>query len=230
MRLMPARRDGLLIFDCDGVLVDSETISVSVLDEVLRGEGLPVDAAYIYRHFLGRSMDAVRDVLLADHGYSLGEAVLRKIRAAMERRLRDELAAVPGVRTALAETPMPKCVASSSRPERIRLSLSVTSLIDFFEPNIFSATMVKNGKPAPDLFLHAAEAMNVDRAACIVIEDSPAGVAAAKNAGMRVFGFVGGAHATACNLRSALAELAPDAIFDDMLRLPELLAEEPRTH
>lgn len=215
----------LVIFDCDGVLVDSEPISVDVMGAVLRDEGLPIDAAYIYRHFLGRSMDSARATLLSDHGYDLGDDALARIRAGMETRLKADLLPVPGIGEALRKLTLPKCVASSSRPERIRLSLEITSLLDHFEPHIFSATMVQNGKPAPDLFLHAAAAMGVDPSACIVIEDSPAGVTAARSAGMKVFGFVGGAHAAAGNLHSALAELTPDLIFDDMLRLPELVAQ-----
>lgn len=221
---------GLLIFDCDGVLVDSEVIAAQVLAGVLAGEGLAVDEAYVYRRFLGRSMDAVRGLLLEDFGYRLSEASLAAIRERMKARLTGELTAVPGIPETLSRLALPKCVASSSRPERIRLSLQVTSLLGFFEPNIFSATMVRLGKPAPDLFLHAAGAMRAAPRNCTVIEDSPAGVEAAKRAGMRVFAFTGGAHAGRSGLYSTLAALDPDVIFDDMLRLPELLAEEPETH
>lgn len=222
--------DGLLIFDCDGVLVDSEVISVDVLGEVLRGEGLAVDAPFIYRNFLGRSMDAVREILHADFGYSLQERALSRIRERMRSRLTRELLPVPGIAEALRRMSARRCVASSSRPERIRLSLEVTALLDQFEPNIFSSTMVKQGKPAPDLFLHAARRMGYEPRDCIVIEDSPAGVEAAKRAGMRVYAFAGASHAAHCELHSTLAALAPDAIFDNMLCLPELLAEEPRVH
>lgn len=230
MRARPHSQDALLIFDCDGVLVDSEIISAQVLTEVLAAEKLAVDEGYVYRRFLGRSMDAVRDALASDFRYRMSEALLGRIRRRMQSRLQSELAPVPGIADALARMPGARCVASSSRPERIRMSLSVTRLLGFFDPHIFSSTMVEAGKPAPDLFLYSARKMGFSPQSCIVIEDSPAGVEAAKRAGMRVYGFVGGAHADASNLHSALAALNPDVIFDDMLRLPELLAEEPRVH
>lgn len=219
-------KDRLLIFDCDGVLVDSETISVDVLVDVLRQEGLPVDASFVYRHFLGRSMDAMRSVLRAEFDYTVRQDVIDVMRDRMTSRLTSELLPVPRIAAALKRLNMQKCVASSSRPERIRLSLRVTSLLDYFEPDIFSASMVSVGKPAPDLFLFAAQQMGFVPEHCTVIEDSPAGVEAAKRAGMQVFGFTGGGHAAQCDLKSALAALDPDAIFDNMLQLPKLLAEK----
>lgn len=227
MLLSPGPAASLLIFDCDGVLVDSEIISVQVLAEVLADERLAVDEDYIYRRFLGRSMDTMREGLADDFGYRMSDALFATIRQRMESRLSRELEPIPGITDVLPRLPGARCVASSSRPERIRLSLKVTNLIGYFDPNIFSATMVQAGKPAPDLFLHAARAMGFAPESCIVIEDSPAGVQAAQRAGMRVYGFTGGAHAVPSRLHSALAALNPDAIFDTMLRLPELLSEEP---
>ena len=119
---------------------------------------------------------------------------------------------------------MPCCVASSSQPERIRLALAVTGLLETLEPDIYSSTMVENGKPAPDLFLHTARCMGADPSDCVVVEDSPAGIEAAQRAGMRVFAFTGGTHAGSCGLREAAEALKPDLIFDDMRRLPGLLA------
>ncbi len=217
----------LVIFDCDGVLVDSEVISAQVLSDTLCAAGVKVDVDFVYRRFLGRSIEAVREVLLGDFSHELSDDTLAAMRAAMERRLRSELNPIRGIAEALTRVPARKCVASSSRPERIRLSLAKTSLLEFFEPHIFSATMVPNGKPAPDLFLHAARQMDVKPHQCVVIEDSPAGVQAARAAGMRVLAFTGGGHAKPARLKSSLAALKPDAIFSDMLRLPELLAEEP---
>jgi beta-phosphoglucomutase-like phosphatase (HAD superfamily) len=107
--------------------------------------------------------------------------------------------------------------------ERIRLSLAKTGLIDYFEPNIFSASMVEKGKPEPDLFLHAAAVMGFAPGDCIVIEDSPAGIQAAHSAGMKVFAFTGGSHATLSNLREIVAGLQPTRIFDDMKALPRLI-------
>jgi beta-phosphoglucomutase-like phosphatase (HAD superfamily) len=131
---------------------------------------------------------------------------------------------MPGVGEALARLPVPRCVASSSSPERIRLSLSLTGLLEMLHPHIYSASMVARGKPAPDLFLHAAEKMGVRREDCVVVEDSPAGIDAARRAGMRVFAFTGGSHAAAAGLADALEGLRPDAIFSDMRLLPDLVA------
>lgn len=222
---------GLVIFDCDGVLVDSEAIAAAVLTETLAGLGTDIDEATVYRRFLGRSLDAVRDVLAQEYGLtSSGDIIPPSFRERLIKRFRAELKPIPGVAEAVKRINLARCVASSSRPERLRLTLGLTGLLPLFDPNIFSTTMVLRGKPAPDLFLHAASAMNISPSDCVVIEDSPAGVEAAKRAGMRVFAFTGGAHAAASNLNSLLAALAPDAIFDDMLRLPELLAEEPGLH
>jgi HAD superfamily hydrolase (TIGR01509 family) len=214
----------LVIFDCDGVLVDSETISTSVLADFFAKSGVPIDADVIYSRFLGRSMAAMREVVIADYGLTITDDHLEFVRSNMRERIVTDLQPVAGVAEALARLPVPVCVASSSSPERIRLSLGVTGLLDFFEPHIFSATMVEHGKPAPDLFLHAAREMRTDPSRCVVIEDSPAGVTAAKAAGMRVFAFTGGGHAIPAGLELALAALEPDLIFSDMHELPDHLA------
>ena len=138
---------------------------------------------------------------------------------------RRELQPIPGVAATLDRLTIPRCVASSSQMERLRLSLEVTGLLSRFVPHLFSATMVAQGKPAPDLFLHVAERMAVAPEACLVIEDSAAGIEAAQRAGMRVFAFVGGSHARSAAYRAKLAALAPDLIFDDISRLPELIGE-----
>lgn len=220
----------LLIFDCDGVLIDSEPISVAVIVDVLGGEGLPVDEDLVYQRFLGRSMSAMREVLRSDFDYVLDDALMATIREQMRGRFRAELKPVPGIAEALTRLPGRHCVASSSSPERLNLTLGLTGLLQYFQPHVFSATMVKNGKPAPDLFLYAAGQMGFAPRDCIVVEDSPAGVEAAKRAGMRVFAFTGGGHAARCNLASSLAALNPDVMFDNMLRLPGLLAEDARAN
>ncbi|WP_442579883.1 HAD family hydrolase [Mesorhizobium sp. ASY16-5R] len=214
----------LIIFDCDGVLVDSEPISMSVLLGVITGAGGAVSEEAAYLHFLGRSMASVRAVLLSDFGFTVTEDHLLIARREMRRRFTEELQPMPGMADALRRLDMPCCVASSGTLERIRLSLATTGLLELLEPNLYSATMVERGKPAPDLFLHAARDMGAPPAACIVVEDSPAGVEAAKAAGMRVFGFTGGSHAGKAGLAAALAALGPDLVFDDMARLPELVA------
>jgi len=215
----------LVIFDCDGVLVDSEPISIAVLREVLAAAGLAMDEPTAYRLFLGRSMKTIAEILRRDFDLVMSDAHVEAIRTELYRRLQGELAAIPGIAGALAGLgPTLRCVASSSQPERIRLSLGVTGLLEMLEPHIYSATMVERGKPAPDLFLHAARQMGVGAGGCVVVEDSPAGVTAAKRAGMRVFAFTGGLHAGGAAFRAELERLEPDLIFNDMRRLLELLA------
>ena len=212
----------LVIFDCDGVLVDSEPISIAVLRQVIAGAGHEIDERTAYALFLGRSMTTISQTLSTRFGLDFTEDHLAEIRRQLFARFRAELKAIDGIHDALLALPYPRCVASSSKPERIRLSLDVVGLLDLLEPNIYSATMVKRGKPAPDLFLHAAAQM-ARPSGCVVIEDSPAGIEAAKAAGMRVFAFAGGSHAGAGGLHAAFGALAPDAVFDDMRLLPSLL-------
>jgi HAD superfamily hydrolase (TIGR01509 family) len=214
----------LIIFDCDGVLVDSEPISIAVLLDVLASAGHVMSEETAYELFLGRSMATTIELLRNDFGFVVTAEHLEQARTALYERFRRELKPIPGIRNALRQLALPRCIASSSQPERIRFSLGVTGLLPFFEPHIYSAAMVRRGKPAPDLFLHAAREMGVEPEECLVVEDSPAGIMAAKEADMRVFGFTGGSHAHAGGLARNLAPLEPDAIFDDMRRLPSLIA------
>lgn len=213
----------LVIFDCDGVLVDSEPLSVSVLVEALNRKGVEISEDEAYSRFLGRSLSSVGQILHDDFDHSIDQAFLDDLRHHLYKRFSTDLKPVAGVADAIRAFQWEKCVASSSQPERIRLSLSLTGLLDSFEPHIFSASMVSHGKPAPDLFLHAAHAMDAEPTACIVIEDSPAGIEAAQRAGMTVFAFVGGSHASAPGYRERVTELAPDVVFDAMADLIHLV-------
>jgi HAD superfamily hydrolase (TIGR01509 family) len=209
----------LVIFDCDGVLVDSEPISISVLVHAMNDLGVSITEEQAYQRFLGRSLATVIDTLETEFNIHAGEAFLEGIRDELYARFREELKPIDGIGATIDALGIPCCVASSSQVERIRLSLSVTGLIDKL-PNIFSASMVKRGKPAPDLFLHAADQMHVEPANCLVIEDSPAGIAAAKAAGMTVFAFTGGSHANFDGYRAELDRLSPEVTFDAM---PDLI-------
>ncbi len=211
---------GLVIFDCDGVLVDSEPISISVLVQAMRDAGIEIDEEGAYQRFLGRSLATLIGTLESEFNVFADEAFLERIRNDLYARFRTELKPIPGVGAAIDALDIPCCVASSSQLERIRLSLGLTGLLDRFEPNIFSASMVERGKPAPDLFLHAARAMNVAPARCIVVEDSPAGIIAARAAGMTVFVFTGGSHAHSPSYRAELQRLSPEVVFDAM---PDLI-------
>jgi HAD superfamily hydrolase (TIGR01509 family) len=215
---------GLVIFDCDGVLVDSEPLAMRVLLEGLGEFGYAIAEEAAYERFLGRSLANMQAVLRAEYGSDLSPDQLDRMRQRLFEVYRQELRPINGVAAMLDRLAIPRCVASSSQMERLRVSLEVTGLLSRFTPHLFSATMVAQGKPAPDLFLHVAERMAVAPAACLVIEDSAAGIEAARRAGMRVFGFVGGGHARSPAYRAKLGTLAPDLVFDEISRLPELIA------
>jgi HAD superfamily hydrolase (TIGR01509 family) len=185
----------VIIFDCNGVLVDGEPITTAVAAEEFSRAGFPMTPLTIARFFTGRrATDMIAEVEAAT-GRKLPADFPETLAAATLQRIREELRPTPHAAHALTWLRGPKCVASSTTPQRIRLSLETTGLMRFFETNLFSATEVARGKPAPDLFLHAARQMGIEAADCIVVEDSPVGVAAAVAAGMTAIGFVGGGHA-----------------------------------
>ncbi len=212
----------LLIFDCDGVLVDSEVVALEELSLIMSEHGHPMDVAACRDAFLGKqAADIVRGIEAIVGRALPGQGT--DMRRRMLVRLERELVAVPDIADALARLDGPRCVASSSDPERIRLTLRWAGLDRFFGDHIFSGLEVKRGKPAPDLFLHAARSMGFAPARCVVIEDSVAGVAAAVAAGMPVIGFTGGAH-TYAEHAARLVAAGADAIVTDMRDLPEAVA------
>jgi HAD superfamily hydrolase (TIGR01509 family) len=204
----------LVIFDCNGVLVDSEPIANAVLADVLRRAGVNVTADTLARRFHGRRLSDICSVVEAATKRKLPSDFVSTVAAATHERLGDELRAVPHAAHALAWIRGPKAVASSSSLDRIRLSLEVTDLLRFFEPRLFSGDFVAKGKPAPHLFRLAAERLEVDPADCIVVEDSAAGVAAASAAGMRPIGFVGRSRTEGRLARDLLAAGALAVIAD----------------
>jgi HAD superfamily hydrolase (TIGR01509 family) len=215
----------LVIFDCDGVLVDSEPLSMRVLLETIADAGAVIDVAQGYESFLGKSLSSVTEILRTDYGVDLGPAVLDQMRERLYELFRQELQPIPGIAETLAAMPVPFCVASSSQLERIRLTLDVTGLRRFFGDRIYSASMVAQGKPAPDLFFHAAREMRVEPGRCIVIEDSPAGVDAAKRASMRVFAYMGASHAQSPAHRALIERLEPTLMFEHMAEVPALIRD-----
>lgn len=184
----------MIIFDCNGVLVDGEQIAAEVAADELARAGVAITPELVIRYFSGRRPADILTMIEAVTRQKLPPNLSATIAAATVKRLREELRAMPHAAYALTWLRGPKCVASSSPPERIRASLETTGLARFFN-FFFSATDVPNGKPAPDLFLHAASRMGVQAADCIVVEDSAPGVTAATAAGMTAVGFVGGSHA-----------------------------------
>ena len=213
----------LIIFDCDGVLVDSEIISTRCVHRALATAGCDIEEDTIISRFLGTS-NASMCASLEDDGFTVPDTFLEGLRHDLLAAYETELGPIPGITDVLAGLNGPRCVASSSNPERIRRALELTGLIDWLAPNLFSATMVACGKPAPDLFLFAADRMATAPDDCVVIEDSEAGVLAGKAAGMRVLGFTGGSHVQHEIHAPKLAAAGADAIFRSMQELPHLLA------
>jgi HAD superfamily hydrolase (TIGR01509 family) len=206
-----------VIFDCDGVLVDSERISVKVDVQVLGDLGWPLTEAEVIERFVGRSDRDTQAAIEAHLGRKLPEGWSEGYKPLYRQAFAAELTPVAGVLDALNRIALPSCVASSGTHEYLRYTLGLTGLYERFTGRIFSADDVARGKPAPDLFLHAAERMGVARAHCVVVEDSRAGVEAARAAGMRVLAFVGG-------LSPAKLLDGPNTIlFEDMRELPALL-------
>ncbi|HZP68881.1 MAG TPA: HAD-IA family hydrolase [Pseudolabrys sp.] len=214
----------MVIFDCNGVLVDSEPLATAIVSQEFVRAGFPLTPDMVARYFTGRRpADMFAEVERAA-GRRLPPGFAATVGEAVLRRFRSELRPTRHAAYALSWLRGPKCVASSSSLERIRVSLESTGLIRYFEPNLFSASDVRNGKPAPDLFLHAAGKMGVEPAACIVVEDSPVGVAAGVAAGMTVIGFAGAGHVrsqTADQLRGAGAR----AVISDFRALKSTIID-----
>jgi len=208
----------LLIFDCDGVLVDSEVIAHQTLLDALAALGLTMSLQEGFALFSGRSLKDTTAVIEGRLGHPLPAGFLEQSREHLFARFRAELKPVPDVANAIRALPYRRCAASSSSPDRLSLALEVTHLAPFFE-NAFSATQVERGKPAPDLFLYAARQMGAQPRDCIVIEDSPLGVEAGRTAGMRVIGFAGAGHATDA-LADRLSAAAADRVIRTMRDLP----------
>jgi HAD superfamily hydrolase (TIGR01509 family) len=208
-------RPHLIIFDCDGVLVDSELLSCRCLCEALAGCGIEVGVEDTLDLFLGRSLDAV-----LEHYQALGRSIPRQfpaeLRAKVQETFRSALCPIDGVGSVLEGLKIPHCVASSSALDRVSLSLSLTGLARHFGDRLYTAQMVDRGKPAPDLFLYAAGRMQADPARPLVIEDSVSGVQAAKAAGMTVWGFVGGSHYRSRDGRASLRDAGADRVFARM--------------
>jgi len=184
----------LIIFDCDGVLIDSEWIACEVFSEVLSQHGFVCTPDDIARLLLGMSTRSMLTIIEREYGRVPGPEVMVAVRHRLFDAFSERLQPMAGIRDLLRYLTVKYCVASSSDPERLRHSLGHVGLYDGFAPNIFSATMVANGKPAPDLFLYAAAEMGAASAHCVVIEDSVAGITAARAAGMTAIGFTGGQH------------------------------------
>jgi len=184
----------LVIFDCDGVLIDSEIVACAVEARLLTEIGYPLTTEEVAHRFAGISARDTHAAIERDWGRPLPDGFAARKRAMIHDACKRELRAIPGAADLVARLATPCCVASSSSPAWLTYALGLTGLYDRFAPNIFSAAMAERGKPAPDLFLHAAERMGAAPGHCLVIEDSVPGVTAGVAAGMTVFGFTGSSH------------------------------------
>ncbi|MGE5097711.1 MAG: HAD family hydrolase [Betaproteobacteria bacterium] len=209
---------GLVIFDCDGVLVDTEPVSNRVLQQRLEAIGLAMPLDAVIRTFVGRSKRDCMEIAAQLLGRPLPPAFGDEWDRAFDAALEEETRPVEGIVDVLRDFPLPYCVASNGEPARMRLALRAAGLLPFVEGRLFTASEVARPKPAPDLFLHAARAMGASAGQSVVVEDTTTGVRAAVAAGMRVYAFAGAAHAEPGALEAEGA-----IVFSEMRELPRLL-------
>ncbi|MBN1587800.1 MAG: HAD family hydrolase [Candidatus Omnitrophica bacterium] len=212
-----------VIFDCDGVLVDSEPVANRILAEFLTDLGLPTTTEESIALYMGRSSQDIRDMALKSLGRPLPEHFFEEFNEKLLKVLAQETHAVPGITEVLDHIPYPVCVASSGTHAKMELTLGNAGLLERFKGRIYSATEVPRGKPYPDLFLHAAEQMKAQPSRCVVVEDSAPGVQAGIAAGMKVLGYTRLAE-------EALLQQAGALTFADMANLPGLLSHGSGSH
>lgn len=219
----------LVIFDCDGVLIDSELISARMLVAELSQLGVTIDLDYVARHFLGRSYPVVMQQIRRDFHLDLPADFEARYRERLLASFVTELRIMPGVAEVTGALAVPMCVATSSSPQRAEMSLGIVGLGHLVGPRLFTASMVERGKPAPDLFLHAARVMGAEPAECLVIEDSLNGLRAARAAAMQVWHFTGGSHLRGRTFEVP-EEARPDrtfASFADFFQIAPELRRKP---
>jgi HAD superfamily hydrolase (TIGR01509 family) len=215
----------ILIFDCDGVLIDSEILVCRLVAEELTAHGYSISTADVIARFAGRpEPEMLAEIQRDRNGLPLPERFVARMHTRITDAYATELRAVPGVAEVLNQLRAPVCVASSSAPAKLRLGLETTHLLRHFGGNVISAACVARGKPAPDVFLYAAGWMRADIRDCVVIEDSVPGVTAARAAGLRTFGFTGGGHC-APDLGARLLAAGAERVLGTMSDLPRVLPE-----
>jgi HAD superfamily hydrolase (TIGR01509 family) len=212
----------LVIFDCDGVLVDSEPVANRIFTESLQALGLKIDYEEVCRTFIGLSMARCLEIVERRLGRPVPRGFVDRLQTRTYEAFRAELRPVKGVARALERIDLPVCVASSGEQEKMRLTLGLTGLLDRFEGRLYSATEVERGKPHPDLFLHAARSLGADPVRCVVVEDSEPGVVAARAARMKALGYA--ARTDGRRLAAAGA-----TVFHAMAELPEMLTGTERS-
>ncbi|WP_454857183.1 HAD family hydrolase [Rhizobium binxianense] len=180
----------LLIFDCDGVLIDSEPVASRTLAKALQRAGIGLSATDVHRRFTGFSEKEIRRMCADEFGLADADPVFSEWHSEIYEEFARSLRPMPGIEHLVWSLPQRKCVASNSTLERLRRSLGLFDLWQAFDPHVYSAEMVLHPKPAPDLFLHCAATFAVEPARCLVVDDSPHGIVAAVAAGMTAIGFV----------------------------------------
>lgn len=216
----------LVIFDCDGTLIDSEIIASAIDAEALTRLGRPTTPAEFSRRFTGIPYRDIWALIEQELGRPLPDGFLEEMKIVSHKRFAEELTVIDGVHDAVAAVAglgLKRCIASSTQLEGLRRNLTTTGLIDVFDPHVFSASQCARGKPAPDVFLLAASQMGADPADCLVVEDSVAGVTAARRAGMPVIGFTGGGHADD-ELADRLSAAGAAVVLSAMRDLPRIAA------
>ncbi len=216
---MNNKRFNLLIFDCDGVLVDSELITNRVFARMLNELGIPVSIEDMFERFVGRSMPQCLEIITRMLGRPVPDGFVEEYLTRSRDALKLELKAVPDIETVLAAVDLPFCVASSGTHEKMQTTLAITGLLPKFQGRMYSVTEVARSKPFPDVFLHAAAQQGAAAEDCAVIEDTPTGVRAGVAAGMTVFGYC--AHTP----RHRLIEAGAHHTFERMRDLPQLIAD-----
>ncbi|MCE7030468.1 HAD family hydrolase [Jiella avicenniae] len=212
----------LIIFDCDGVLIDSEVIAAKVQSEMLLEEGIELDAGESAARFAGLTWKTILDRLGEETGHRFSEAFMNRVDAEIDRRLGTEAEEVAGAREMLERLDLPRCICSNSSAARLELELDHVGLWDFFRPNVFSAGDVGRAKPAPDVFLHALKKFEVTGPQSVVIEDSVHGVTGARAAGCRVVGFTGAGHSYPGHA-DALTEAGAETVINRLADFPAVV-------
>lgn len=213
----------LIIFDCDGVLVDSEIIGIELTVSLLNEQGVNIGLDEFTHRYSGLAWDELIDQIRTDKGVTIAPHLRQAFHPLLMNAFADRLVSIAGVRETLSQLALPRCICSNSSTEQLDFMLTKVGLRPLFTPYIFSAVDLGpgRGKPRPDIFLHAAQVMNAAPENTLVIEDSVHGVTAAKRAGMFVVGFTGGAHTTPDH-RTRLFDAGANVVID---RLPQLIAE-----
>ena len=212
----------LLIFDCDGVLIDSEVIAARVQCEMLREEGIDLDAADLAARFAGLTWPAIVERLSDETGQRFSQAFMKRVDDEIDRRLGTEAEEIAGAHEMLDRLVLPRCICSNSSAARLELELEHVGLWDRFRPYVFSAADFGRPKPAPDVFLHALKVFEVTGDQAVVIEDSVHGVAAARAAGCRVVGFTGAGHSYAGHA-DALTEAGAETVISRLADYPAVI-------